>query len=104
MQNNLLQVVASAVLSINAEITASRARLQEVLARLDVAEKDAIERENFTCNQPADIERSNYYQGRNIQFEDAHEEEDYYDYHHMPQGWIFLYRTIKIELLFSFKL
>ena len=69
------------MLSISAEIAASRARLGTVLDRLERAEKAANERENDIRNQQYEIKRNSYYRGRKIQFEDSHEEEDHDQYY-----------------------
>ena len=74
--------MASAVLSISAEIAASRARLETVLARLEVAEKAALQRENNIRNHQQEVTRNNYYRGRKIQFEDSYEEQDHHQYYH----------------------
>ena len=76
------QVVASAVLTISAEIESSRARLEDVLTRLDKAEKEAQKRENYIRNKQADN-----CQERNIHFEDL---QNAYDSHHLQQGGICL--------------
>jgi hypothetical protein len=78
----------------SAEIAASRAKLETVLARLEVAEKAAKERENHIQNQHLDIPRSNYRHGRKIQFDDSNEEEDHPESHHSHQGWAYFYLNI----------
>ena len=89
-----MQVVASVVLSISAEIAASKTRLEEVLARLDVAEKTAKDRENYICKQNAELPMSNYFQGRKIQFEDAFDEEEDTNYNHQ------LYQVFSLIFIF----
>ena len=78
-------------MSISAEIAASRARLETVLARLEVAEKAAHEREKNIRSQQHEVTRNNYYRGRKIQFEDSYEEEDHHQYYHFnPQAEIYI--------------
>ena len=81
-------------MSMSAEISASRAKLETVLARLEVAEKAAKERENHIRNHHLDIPRSNYQHGRKIQFDDSYEEEDHHESNHSHQGWVYFYLNI----------
>ena len=75
------------MLAMSAEIAAARARLETVLARLELAEQAAGRRGD---NQRQEETRSNHYQGRRIQFDDSHEEEDHVQHCNLPQGWIYL--------------
>ena len=77
-------MVTAAALSISAEIAASRARLETVLARLERAEKAAKDREADAQNYGGFTPSYSYFKGRRIQFDDSYEEEDHFE-HQMAQ-------------------
>ena len=86
--------MATAVITISAEIESSRFRLGEVLDRIEVAEKAAEKQKSFIRNRNANIQRSNNGQDRKTPFGYSLDEENHFDTSQVQQGWTFLCQAI----------
>ena len=72
------QVLASAVLTISAEIQTSRARLAQVITRLEVAEKMAEKRGNYIKSKMANAQKNSNLNKNTIPFEFQQNEQDFH--------------------------